>query len=536
MRTMAGSVRYKRLTRCQWERAETLGALVNGVFLVALCLSIFLEACQRLYESPVVNNPKLILIVGCLGLASNILGLFLFHNHGHSHGGGHGHSHGETDDLATAEEGHSHSALDRHTQAVADEGGNVADVLPQAAVAGWPKSDSLTGSSREGSGSREHYKKSSRGFSKSDEDESTAANSSLSPISTRKSRNGSTRRRQRQNSGGSRHRFSSVEDLPIHPSSFRNEIIAASRENRLDDIESRDGSDSEEEAIEVEDRAPTENSALLNHSKANRSAKYTQDGHPHKQTTNNHPSWHVDHNHNKPKEANGGGHSHSDLNMRGVFLHVMGDALGNIGVIGSALFIWLTSYSWRFYADPIISLIIACIIMASAWPLCKAASRILLQAVPAHISIDDIREDIQDIPGIFECHEFHVWQLSDSQTVASLHIQVEFDFKGEGSARYMELARAVKRCLHAYGIHSVTLQPEFCLDPEHRHVSGSASENEGSDSGNPREASKAGSKAASMRNEAACLLDGGNNCGDAGKRCPPSTVETNEHSGEGHSH
>jgi len=526
---------FSRLTFCQWQRAETLGALVNGVFLVALCLSIFLEAIQRLVEPQVVSNPKLVLIVGCFGLGSNILGLFLFHEHGHSHGGGHGHSHGQADDLGIAEEGHSHSASGGHTQVVADEGGNIADVLPQNTVAGWPKSDGLAESRREGSGSQEQSKNSSQGFSRSDEEDSTVANSTSSPLSTRKSRASSTRRRRRQNSGGSRHRFSSVEDLPIHPWSFRNEIIAASRENRLDDIESRDGSASdEEEAIEEEEnQEPTEESPLLNYSKTNGSAKKAHDGHSHKHKADDHSSLHIDHNHTKPKERSGGGHSHSDLNMRGVFLHVMGDALGNIGVIASALFIWLTSYSWRFYADPIISLLITVIILLSAIPLCQAASRILLQAVPAGISIDDIKEDIEDIPGILSCHHIHVWQLSDVKKVASLHIQVEFDFKGEGSARYMQLVRVVRRCLEDYGIHSSTIQPEFCLDPDHRHVSGSPSDTEGSDNGKPKVASKGGSKAASMRSEQACLLD---NCDEGGQCCAPSAVEPNVHNGEGHSH
>lgn len=92
----------------QWQRAETLGALVNGVFLVALCLSIFLEAIQRLVEPQEVKNPKFVCIVGCLGLLSNIIGLALFHDHSHGHGG-HGHSHGhdeEIDDVNAAEQGY----------------------------------------------------------------------------------------------------------------------------------------------------------------------------------------------------------------------------------------------------------------------------------------------------------------------------------------------------------------------------------------------------------------------------------------------
>ena len=196
--------------------------------------------------------------------------------------------------------------------------------------------------------------------------------------------------------------------------------------------------------------------------------------------------------------------------MRGVFLHVLGDALGNVGVIATALFIWLTDFSWRYYADPLVSLVITVIILLSAIPLCKAASRILLQAVPENLSIDEIKEDITDLDGIISCHHLHVWQLSDTKLIASLHVQVDFDFKGEGSARYMTLARQIRECLHEYGIHSSTIQPEFCLDATHDH-SAAGSEDEAT---NP--------KAPSVKAESeACLLECPDSCGNANQCCEP---------------
>ena len=509
-----------------------MGALINGVFLVALCLSIFLEAIQRFVQPQSVVHPELVLGVGFAGLLSNILGLFLFHEHGHTHGSGNGHSHGGLDNLADAEEGHAAPA--GHTQAVADEGGNVADVLPQSTVAGWPKSSKLRKASKIRDPEQPaNGRRGSNGFSRDDEDGSTAANSTSSPLSVRRSHASSTGRRRRQNSAGSRSRFSSVDDLHIHPASFRNDIIAASRESRLEDIESGGGSGSEgdeaeEESVVEEEQGPTEASPLLGHAKTNGSAK----GHHRRE------SLHAGHTHNQSKSK---GQSHGDLNMRGVFLHVMGDALGNIGVIGSALFIWLTNYSWRFYADPAISIVITGVILASAIPLCKAASRILLQAAPVDISIDDIKRDIEELPGILSCHHLHVWQLSDVKMIASLHVQVEFDFKGEGSARYMALAKQVRRCLHGHGIHSSTIQPEFCLDSEHRHVSSSSSDHEGSDSvtGGPRKkvGSRVASKAGSLRSEPeACLLDCGDDCDEAGQCCAPNATEADTHNENGHSH
>ena len=81
-----------------WQRAEVLGALVNAVFLIALCFSILVESLKRIAEPEEITNPVLVLIVGAIGLVVNVIGLILFHRHGHghSHGGGdHGHSHGK---------------------------------------------------------------------------------------------------------------------------------------------------------------------------------------------------------------------------------------------------------------------------------------------------------------------------------------------------------------------------------------------------------------------------------------------------------
>ena len=512
---------------------------MNGVFLVALCLSIFLDAIQRFVEPQEVSNPRLVLIVGCFGLGSNILGLLLFHDHGHSHGHGHGHGHGHeegehthhTDELGTAENGLSETPIGGHTNAISDESGNIADVLPQVTVGGWPKSDTLKQASRESTTTRPRRKSH---FTASDEDDTTVQSTltgSTSPNSRRKSSVRHSRR------SGSRSLFPSVDEISGHPSSFRRDFIAASR---LDDIESHPDDSGYEEYTSTplshseEAHDATESSPLLPRSRSKtKTSSHSHQYSPNHEASHLHPqdsdALHEGHHHCGSKEnpaGGGGGHSHSDLNMRGVFLHVMGDALGNIGVISSALIIWLTTFPQRFYIDPAISLIITIIILTSAIPLCKAASRILLQAVPDHISVDEIKSDIEDLPGIISCHHLHVWQLSDVKLVASLHIQVEFDFKGEGSARYMKLAKSVRRCLHEFGIHSSTIQPEFCLDEEHQHAidTDDISKGDRTPNGNingSKTGSKKGSRAPSMHSQPdACLLDCSDSCAQARMCCP----------------
>jgi len=144
-----------------WARAEVLGALVNAVFLVALCFSITVESMKRFYEPEEIHNPLMILYVGGMGLAVNLVGLCLFHEHGSSHGHSHGLSrstHSHLTDLADREEkegiseivypgsekahahGHSHSASNMNMRGVflhvmADALGSVVVII--SAVIMW---------------------------------------------------------------------------------------------------------------------------------------------------------------------------------------------------------------------------------------------------------------------------------------------------------------------------------------------------------------------------------------------------------------
>lgn len=315
--------------------------------------------------------------------------------------------------------------------------------------------------------------------------------------------------------------YSGLEEISIHPASFRNDIIQASRLEEVGDAssdEADNGSETRDNSTTTpgdsdETIAPaTEDTPLL--------SKLKPKDHYHKtpSRSNRRKSittilLHRSHRHAQPK-SDKDRKSHGDLNMRGVFLHVMGDALGNVGVIATALFIWLTDFWWRFYSDPFVSLIITFIILHSALPLCRAASRILLQAVPQGLNVDDILEDIEGLPGILSCHHLHVWQLSDTRLIATLHVRVAFEFKGEGSQRYMELARQIRECLHEYGIHSSTIQPEFCCERAHGHRL--IQHRDDNDLGEDDMGRLFGGDGGC---EQRCILDCDDECGDGGKCC-----------------
>lgn len=296
-----------------WQRAEILGALVNGVFLVALCFTIVIEAIQRLVQVPEVLNPTLILVVGSLGLASNVAGLALFHESGHLHLHGFGPAEGDVELGHSHDHDHGHSHGHSHAEPDLD----ISDVFP--------------------------------------------------------------------------------------------DLVAA--------------------------RVADEQTALLEGSS---------------------PA--------PPKRKS--------LNMEGVFLHVLGDALGNVGVIVTALFIWLTDYLWRFYLDPLVSLFITAIIFLLALPLCKTTAKILLQATPPHIKADDIIDEILRIELILLVHDFHLWCLNEHTVIALLHVTLTPVASPDGGTStptpdlregFIQATRDIRQVLHRYGVHSATIQPEYPL-------------------------------------------------------------------------
>ncbi|KAG8667056.1 hypothetical protein FPOAC1_011878 [Fusarium poae] len=146
-----------------------------------------------------------------------------------------------------------------------------------------------------------------------------------------------------------------------------------------------------------------------------------------------------------------------DLGMLGVFIHVLGDAINNVGVIIAAVIIWKVEGQGRYYADPAVGVFISLMILASAVPLIKNSGAILLQTAPRGINLEDIKHDIEKINGIESVHELHIWRLDQRKSVATAHIVVD-DRTLEGFA---DKAKIIMECLHAYGVHSVTLQPEL---------------------------------------------------------------------------
>lgn len=115
------------------------------------------------------------------------------------------------------------------------------------------------------------------------------------------------------------------------------------------------------------------------------------------------------------------GHHRENLNVRGAFFHVASDAAGSIGaMIAAGVMLW-GGYA---IADPVISVIVAALILSSSWVLIRDAVDILLEGTPAHLNIVRLREQLQAVTGVGSVHDLHVWTLTSGVLAMSCHVVV----------------------------------------------------------------------------------------------------------------
>jgi cobalt-zinc-cadmium efflux system protein len=107
-----------------------------------------------------------------------------------------------------------------------------------------------------------------------------------------------------------------------------------------------------------------------------------------------------------------------NLNTRGAYLHVLGDALGSLGALGAAAVIATTGWT---LADPIISIALSLMILVGAWRLLRESTDILLESVPGHVSMADVQNCMLAVPGVTGVHDLHVWAVSSGMVAMSGH-------------------------------------------------------------------------------------------------------------------
>ena len=141
-----------------------------------------------------------------------------------------------------------------------------------------------------------------------------------------------------------------------------------------------------------------------------------------------------------------------NLNVRGAFFHVIGDALGSLSAIGAALCLLL----WDLRsADALAGIFIAALLVASAARLILESVDILLEGAPRHLDLEEIAERVLALPGVLAVHDLHIWTVTAGFPAMSAHIDLEPGADGEG------VRRSAHQLLHQqYAIEHTTIQTE----------------------------------------------------------------------------
>ncbi|HEY6556209.1 MAG TPA: cation diffusion facilitator family transporter [Polyangiaceae bacterium] len=140
------------------------------------------------------------------------------------------------------------------------------------------------------------------------------------------------------------------------------------------------------------------------------------------------------------------------LNVRAAFAHVLMDALGSVAAIVAGL---LVVFTGTLRADPVLSVLIALFVAYSGWRVMKETTRILLEAVPAHLDTAAIERTILDCAGVAGLHDLHIWRISDKFDTLTVHVTLARGAHGT------DVCRIVSDTLEQrFGLSHVTIQPE----------------------------------------------------------------------------
>jgi len=148
----------------------------------------------------------------------------------------------------------------------------------------------------------------------------------------------------------------------------------------------------------------------------------------------------------------------SDLNVRGAFLHMVADALVSLGVVLSGLAVLWTGWLW---IDPLVSIVVALVIVVGTWSLLKESISLSLDAVPASIDRPAIETYLANLPGVSEVHDLHIWPMGTTEVALTAHLVRP----GAGLDDSL-LVQACRDLSSRFGIGHATLQVESG-DPAH---------------------------------------------------------------------
>ncbi|MEC1715882.1 cation diffusion facilitator family transporter [Schinkia azotoformans] len=141
-----------------------------------------------------------------------------------------------------------------------------------------------------------------------------------------------------------------------------------------------------------------------------------------------------------------------NVNLRSAYLHVLGDALGSVGAILAGIVMYF--FGW-YVADPIISVIVALLILKSAWGIIKHTVHILMEGTPITIDQQEVYKALEEIPGVINIHDLHIWTITSGLDSLSCHILIE-----DNQDSQVILQAAITKIENIFKIKHTTIQVE----------------------------------------------------------------------------
>jgi cobalt-zinc-cadmium efflux system protein len=147
------------------------------------------------------------------------------------------------------------------------------------------------------------------------------------------------------------------------------------------------------------------------------------------------------------------GGNRENLNIRGAVLHVLGDLLSSVAAIAAAGVILLTGWT---PIDPVLSVLVALLILRGAWDLVSRASHLLMEGAPEGIDVAELKGDLEAaVPGVLDIHHVHLWALTPERPLVTLHVRIADE------ADHDEVLRGVQgRLADRFGLRHATVQIE----------------------------------------------------------------------------
>jgi len=153
----------------------------------------------------------------------------------------------------------------------------------------------------------------------------------------------------------------------------------------------------------------------------------------------------------------------TSLNIRGAYQHILTDLYGFIATVIAGVVILATGYT---RADPIASLVVVTLMIHAAWGLLRDSGRILLEAAPAGVDLDDVRAHLLDVEHVHDVHDLHVWTVTSDLPALSAHVTIDDSCFYDGHAP--QLLDALQACIHGhFDVEHSTFQLEPAGHTEH---------------------------------------------------------------------